>query len=58
LPAWLTARQENPVLTSQVVIETAARLGIMAAEGVTLDEEALRQLDAVAPWPDDPSRAV
>jgi pyridoxine 4-dehydrogenase len=82
--------QENPVLTSQVVIETAARLGItpaqvalqwllqlapnvllipgtgsvahlrenLAAEGVTLDDEALRQLDAVAPWPDDPSRAV
>jgi pyridoxine 4-dehydrogenase len=71
------------VLTSQVVIETAARLGItpaqvalqwllqlapnvllipgtgsvahlrenLAAEGVTLDDEALRQLDAVAPWP-------
>ena len=82
--------QENPVLTSQVVIGTAARLGItpaqvalqwllqlapnvllipgtgsvahlrenLAAEGVTLDDEALRQLDAVAPWPDDPSRAV
>jgi aryl-alcohol dehydrogenase-like predicted oxidoreductase len=82
--------QENPVLTSQVVIETAARLGLtpaqvalqwllqlapnvllipgtgsvahlrenLAAEGVTLDDEALRQLDAVAPWPDDPSRAV
>ena len=82
--------QENPVLTSQVVIETAARLGItpaqvalqwllqlapnvllipgtgsvahlrenLAAEGVTLDDEALRQLDAVAPWPDDPSRGV
>jgi aryl-alcohol dehydrogenase-like predicted oxidoreductase len=81
---------ENPVLTSQVVIETAARLGItpaqvalqwllqlapnvllipgtgsvahlrenLAAEGVTFDDEALRQLDAVAPWPDDPSRAV
>jgi pyridoxine 4-dehydrogenase len=30
----------------------------MAAEGTTLDEEALRQLDAVAPWPDDPSRVV
>ena len=82
--------QENPVLTSQVVIGTAARLSItpaqvalqwllqlapnvllipgtgsvahlrenLAAEGVTLDDEALRQLDAVAPWPDDPSRAV
>jgi aryl-alcohol dehydrogenase-like predicted oxidoreductase len=24
----------------------------LAAEGVTLDDEALRQLDAVAPWPD------
>ena len=32
--------------------------GLLAAEGVTLDDEALRQLDAVAPWPDDPSRAV
>ena len=30
----------------------------MAAEGMTLDDEALRQLDAIAPWPDDPSRAV
>src|SRR6266536_932124 len=82
--------QENRVLTSQVVIETAARLGItpaqvalqwllqlapnvllipgtrsvahlrenLAAGGVTLDDEALRQLDAVAPWPDDPSRAA
>jgi pyridoxine 4-dehydrogenase len=82
--------QQNPVLTSPVVAQTAARLGItpaqvalqwllqlvpnvllisgtgsvarlrenMAAEGVTLDEEALRQLDAVAPWPDDPSGAV
>ncbi len=30
----------------------------LAAEGVTLDDEALRQLDAIAPWPDDPSRAV
>ena len=77
------------MLTSQVVIETAARLGIspaqaalqwllqlapnvllipgtgsvahlrenLAAEGIALDDEALRQLDAVAPWPDDPSRA-
>jgi diketogulonate reductase-like aldo/keto reductase len=74
--------QQNPVLTSPVVAQVAARLGItpaqvalqwlpqlapdvllipgtgtvahlrenMAAEGVTLDEEALRQLDAVAPW--------
>src|SRR5258708_5353354 len=81
---------DNPVLTSPVVIQTAARLGItpaqvplqwllqlernvllipvtgsvahlrenLAAEGVTLDDEALRELDAVAPWPDDPSRAV
>jgi len=79
--------QDNPVLTSPVVIQTAARLGVtpaqvalqwllqlapnvllipgtgsvahlrenMAAESVTLDEEALRQLDAVAPWPDEPS---
>jgi hypothetical protein len=71
------------VLTSQVVIETAARLGItpaqaalqwllqlaptgsvahlpenLAAEGIALDDEALRQLGAVAPWPDDPSRAL
>ena len=78
------------MLTSQVVIETAARLGItpaqaalqwllqlapnvllipgtgsvahlrgnLAAEGIALDDEALRQLDAVAPWPDDPSRAL
>ena len=30
----------------------------MAAEDVTLDEEALRRLDAVAPWPDDPPGAV
>ena len=30
----------------------------LAAEGVTLDEEALRQLDAVAPWPDDLSPTV
>jgi pyridoxine 4-dehydrogenase len=82
--------QDNPVLTSPVVIQTAARLGVtpaqvalqwllqlapnvllipgtgsvahlrenMAAESVTFDEEALRQLDAVAPWPDEPSRAV
>ena len=89
-PLGLPRGQENPVLTSQVVIQTAARLGItpaqvalqwllqlapnvllipgtgsvahlrenIAAEGVTLDDEALRQLDAVAPWPDDPSRAV
>jgi pyridoxine 4-dehydrogenase len=81
--------QENPVLTSPVVIQTAARFGItpaqvalqwrlqlapnvllipgagsaahlrenLAAEGMRLDEEVLRQLDAVAPWPDDPSRA-
>jgi aryl-alcohol dehydrogenase-like predicted oxidoreductase len=72
---------DNPVLTSPVVIQTAARLGItpaqaalrwllqlapnvllipgtgsvahlrenMAAEGMTLDDEALRQLDGVAP---------
>jgi aryl-alcohol dehydrogenase-like predicted oxidoreductase len=72
---------DNPVLTSPVVIQTAARLGItraqvalqwllqlapnvllipgtgsvahlrenLAAEGVTLDDEALRQLDGVAP---------
>jgi len=72
--------QDNPVLTSLVVIQTAARLGIMpaqvalrwllqlapnvllipgtgsvahlrenlAAEGVTLDDEALRELDGVA----------
>ncbi len=78
------------MLTSQVVIETAARLDItpaqaalqwllqlapnvllipgtgsvahlrenLAAEGVALDDEALRQLDAVAPWPNDPSRAL
>src|SRR5258708_33706015 len=81
---------DNPVLTSPVVIQTAARLGItpaqvplqwllqlapnlllipgagspaplrdnLAAERVALDDEALRELDAVAPWPDDPSRAV
>jgi pyridoxine 4-dehydrogenase len=72
--------QDNPVLTSSVVIQAAARLGItpaqvalqwllqlapnvllipgtgsvahlrenLAAEGVTLDDEALRQLDGVA----------
>ena len=64
--------QHNPVLTSPVVIQTAARLGItsaqaalqwlllipgtgsvahlqenLAAKGVRLDDEALRQLDAV-----------
>jgi pyridoxine 4-dehydrogenase len=82
--------QDNPVLTSPVVIQTAARLGCtpaqvalqwllrlapnmllipgtgsvahlrenLAAEGVALDDEAVRQLDAVAPWPADPSRAV
>jgi pyridoxine 4-dehydrogenase len=81
--------QDNPVLTSPVVTQTAARLGItpaqvalqwllqlapnvllipgtgsvahlrenLAAEGVTLDDEAVRQLDGVAP-PDDPSRAL
>ena len=75
--------QDNPVLTSPVVAQTAARLGItpaqvalqwllqlapnvllipgtgsvahlrenMAAEGVTLDEEALGQLDAVEQGP-------
>jgi aryl-alcohol dehydrogenase-like predicted oxidoreductase len=78
--------QENPVLTSTVVAQTAARLGItpaqvalqwllrlapnvllipgtgsvahlrenLAAEGLTLDDEALRQLDAIAPWPGNP----
>jgi pyridoxine 4-dehydrogenase len=78
------------VLTSPVVIETAARLGItsaqvalqwllqlapnvllipgtgsvahlrenLAAEDVALDEQALRQLDAVAPWPEDASRSL
>jgi pyridoxine 4-dehydrogenase len=78
---------ENPVLTSPVVIETAARLGVtpaqvalqwllqvapnvllipgtgsvahlrenLAAEGVTLDEEDLRQLAAVELWAGDPS---
>ena len=30
----------------------------LAAEGVTLDGEALHRLDGVAPWPDDPSQAV
>jgi len=30
----------------------------LAAEGVTLDDEALRHLDAVAPWPDEPPQAV
>ncbi len=30
----------------------------LAAEGVTLDDEALHRLDGVAPWPDDPSQAV
>ena len=76
---WPRGR-DNPVLTSPVVIQTAARLGItraqvalqwllqlapnvllipgtgsvahlrenMAAEGVTLDDEALRELDGVA----------
>jgi pyridoxine 4-dehydrogenase len=79
--------QDNPVLTSPVVAQTAARLSItpaqvalqwllqlapnvllipgtgsvahlrenMAAEGVTLDEQALRQLDGVARWPQEPS---
>jgi pyridoxine 4-dehydrogenase len=82
--------QHNPVLTSPVVIRTAARLGItpaqvalqwllrlapsvllipgtgsvghlrenLAAGRMALDDEALRNLDAVAPWPDDPSQAV
>jgi pyridoxine 4-dehydrogenase len=72
--------QDNPVLTSPVVIQVATRLGLtpaqvalqwllqlapnvllipgtgsvahlrqnLAAEGVTLDDEALRQLDGVA----------
>jgi pyridoxine 4-dehydrogenase len=76
---WPRGR-DNPVLTSPVVIQTAARLGItaaqvalqwllqlapnvllipgtgsvahlrenLAAEGVTLDDEALRELDGVA----------
>lgn len=30
----------------------------LAAEGVTLDDEALRQLDAVAQWPDAPAHAM
>jgi len=30
----------------------------LAAERMALDDEALRNLDAVAPWPDDPSQAV
>lgn len=82
--------QDNPVLTSPVVIQIAARLGCtpaqvalqwllrlapnvllipgtgsvahlrenLAAEGVALDGEALRQLDAVAQWPDEAFRAV
>ena len=82
--------QDNPVLTSPVVIRTAARLGItpaqvalqwllrlapnvllipgtgsvahlretLAAERMALDDDALRNLDAVAPWPDDPSPVV
>jgi aryl-alcohol dehydrogenase-like predicted oxidoreductase len=82
--------QENPVLTSPVVIQTAARLEItpvqaalawllqlapnvllipgtgsvahlrenMAAEAVQFDDDALRHLDAVASWPDEPSQAV
>ena len=82
--------EQNPVLNSPVVAQTAARLGVtpvqvalkwllqlapnvllipgtgsvahlrenLAAEDVTLDEEALRQLDAVAPWPEDASRTV
>jgi pyridoxine 4-dehydrogenase len=86
---WPRGR-ENPVLTSPVVNQTAARLGItpaqvalqwllqlapnvllipgtgsvahlrenLAAEGAALDEESLRQLNAIAPWPDDPPRAV
>jgi aryl-alcohol dehydrogenase-like predicted oxidoreductase len=29
-----------------------------AAERMALDDEALRNLDAVAAWPDDPSQAV
>jgi hypothetical protein len=32
--------------------------GNLAAERMALDDEALRNLDAVAPWPDDPSQAV
>jgi pyridoxine 4-dehydrogenase len=82
-PLGLPRGQDNPVLTSPVVAQTAARLGItpaqvalqwllqlapkvllipgtgsvahlrenLAAEGMTLDEEALRQLDGVARWP-------
>ena len=82
--------KDNPVLTSPVVIQTAARLGItspqvalqwllqlapnvllipgtgsiahlrenLAAEGVTLDDKALRDLDSVAPPPHDPSRTL
>ena len=78
------------MLTSPVVIQTAARLGCtpaqvalqwllrlapnvllipgtgsiahlrenLAAEGVMLDDEALRHLDSVAQWPDEPSQAV
>jgi aryl-alcohol dehydrogenase-like predicted oxidoreductase len=30
----------------------------LAAEGVMLDDEALRHLDSVAQWPDEPSQAV
>jgi aryl-alcohol dehydrogenase-like predicted oxidoreductase len=30
----------------------------LAAERMALDDESLRNLNAVAPWPDDPSQAV
>ena len=32
--------------------------GNLAAERMALDDDALRNLDAVAPWPDDPSPVV
>jgi pyridoxine 4-dehydrogenase len=45
---WPRGR-DNPVLTSPVVIRTAAHLREnMAAEGVTLDPQARRELDGVA----------
>jgi diketogulonate reductase-like aldo/keto reductase len=60
-PLGLPRGRDNPVLTSPVVLQIAARLGVtpaqvalkwllqLAAEHVTLDDEALRRLDRVSP---------
>jgi pyridoxine 4-dehydrogenase len=51
---WLLQLAPNVLLIPGTGSVTHLREN-MAAEDLTLDDEALRQLDAAAPWPDDPS---